>query len=823
MATDPTSLPTVQDLQKTKQYMDDIDDFVRSSNDTLVDTDNRTRRTLEGINNDADSVITAIDKAGDDAIRSYNITPAFDFIDGFTIQTRNQAGKDANGDYWIYDGALPFTVTPGVVPTDANYTKVLVSLITDASIYDDRYKGTFASGLTFSESDDVGRGQDGKYYEYIGSDPLPVSVTAGTDPSSLPSDYQLATGLQTDFDTVDEAVNYKKIDKLLGQRVYIAERGVYFDVVLSSSVTSDGLDVIESLVNTLYSFKEQKLSLQVINLNESVSVDSTFTLNSNLSNSSIVVKGVKTLTTSCIDISRDAERLTLAQANFSIGDLVLIEGTIGHENYTPSRFTDLKFVGEVREVDGLDIVLDSKIDFIATGVTVSKIPKIDVKIDGDLHSSNIALTNVRSVSYKGSCFGSVGSGSGQSFISVSSAKEVNIDVTFDNAEAVLCLVNNNISSGEVNLNSFYSGGESVIGGVGASSKVYRANAIQNMTINGNFLNSKNVDSTIYAARNITCNFKSYCGGANFFDVGDLTSNRLESVQFSECDRAFLNGHMVESNDQCAEMLACTESKISGYYANSKTTTSTEGAVVVKGAGSDVTVDATVKGYGSRGVKFELLDGGVGFKTTPNSDIRSDTIEAIGVRAAAAPYDCRCQIRGSFTGVGSAIIDVRENSDGTTVDATVNMANATAGIAMASSDWNVSVHGINTQVNKQLLSIANGATDFNIVSVSGEHDDIYMQYNGDSRNLFEMTHLNGLNGRAEFGGIVQYFVMKGGEVYSNNVPTNGNFSAGDSYKRESWNTPAGDESLFGGTYRRVEEGRIYNGTEWKVKYNLFEIV
>lgn len=625
-----------------------------------------------------------------------------------------------------------------------------------------------------------------------------------------------------EFDTVAEAVAYTKVDKLVGRRVWIGERGAYFKIVLTSSVTPDTLDVIESTVNPLYSFKEQHLTLQEISINRDVSVDSKFTLNSNLSNSSIVIKGVKTLTTSCDDISRDTERLTLAQANFSIGDLVLVEGVIGHENYTPSRFTDLKFVGEVREIDGLDIVLDSKIDFIATGVTVSKIPKIDVKIDGDLHSSNITLTNVRSLSYKGSCFGSVGSGAGQSFISVSSAKEIDIDVTFDNADAVLCLVNNNISSGEVNLNSFYSGGESVIGGVGASSKVYRANAIQNMTINGSFLNSKNVDSTIYAARNVTCNFNSYGGGANFFDAGDLTSNRLESVQFSECDRTILNGHMVESNDQCAEMLACTESKISGYYANSKSTTSTEGAVVVKGAGADVTVDATVKGYGSRGVKFELFDGGIGFKTTQNSDIRSDTIEAIGVRDAATPYDCRCQIRGSFSGVGSTIIDVRENSDGVTVDATVNMANATAGVAMASSDWNVSVHGINTQVNKQLLSIANSATDFNVVSVSGEHDDVYMQYNGDSRNLFEMTHLNGLKGIAEFGGVPQQFVMRGGEAYSNTIPTVGNFIAGDSYKRLSFNTPAGDETLFGGTYRRVEEGRSFDGSSWVQKFSLYSV-
>ena len=61
-----------------------------------------------------------------------------------------------------------------------------------------------------------------------------------------------------EFNTVAEAVNYTKIDKLLGRRVYISERGAYFNVVLSSSFSggnASGKDEITNSSNTDYGFK----------------------------------------------------------------------------------------------------------------------------------------------------------------------------------------------------------------------------------------------------------------------------------------------------------------------------------------------------------------------------------------------------------------------------------------------------------------------------------------------------------------------------------------------------------------------------------------
>lgn len=57
-----------------------------------------------------------------------------------------------------------------------------------------------------------------------------------------------------EFDTVAEAVAYSKIDKLVGRRVWIGERGAYFKVVLTSTVTPNGARYIQSTSNSSYSF-----------------------------------------------------------------------------------------------------------------------------------------------------------------------------------------------------------------------------------------------------------------------------------------------------------------------------------------------------------------------------------------------------------------------------------------------------------------------------------------------------------------------------------------------------------------------------------------
>lgn len=47
------------------------------------------------------------------------------FADGFTYELPNDVGLDADGNPWIYNGSLPFTVTAGSTPTSPTYTQVV--------------------------------------------------------------------------------------------------------------------------------------------------------------------------------------------------------------------------------------------------------------------------------------------------------------------------------------------------------------------------------------------------------------------------------------------------------------------------------------------------------------------------------------------------------------------------------------------------------------------------------------------------------------------------------------------------------------------------
>lgn len=135
--------------------------------------------------------------------------------------------------------------------------------------------GSFRWGLVYNSDNDVGIYQ-GKAYKYVGGDSYPVTVPANTVDPSLASDYEevvynpasnvgLEEGISVQekfdkfkdkFDTVSEATNYNKISKLLGSRVWLADRKAWFEVVLTATagLAVNGMDLIQSEVNASYSF-----------------------------------------------------------------------------------------------------------------------------------------------------------------------------------------------------------------------------------------------------------------------------------------------------------------------------------------------------------------------------------------------------------------------------------------------------------------------------------------------------------------------------------------------------------------------------------------
>lgn len=59
----------------------------------------------------------------------------------------------------------------------------------DYRIWGGRFVGTFTSGFIYTRNTDVARGQDGKYYRYVGNDSYPVAVSAGTVASDFSELY----------------------------------------------------------------------------------------------------------------------------------------------------------------------------------------------------------------------------------------------------------------------------------------------------------------------------------------------------------------------------------------------------------------------------------------------------------------------------------------------------------------------------------------------------------------------------------------------------------------------------------------------------------
>lgn len=92
-------LLTLADLYQAKRDVTDIDTFTNSSADTFVDSNGRTRLTIDGVVNTAAITLTWLPVAGS-------------FEAGGTITQRNQVlRRDADGAYFSWGGVLPKVVT----------------------------------------------------------------------------------------------------------------------------------------------------------------------------------------------------------------------------------------------------------------------------------------------------------------------------------------------------------------------------------------------------------------------------------------------------------------------------------------------------------------------------------------------------------------------------------------------------------------------------------------------------------------------------------------------------------------------------------------
>jgi hypothetical protein len=156
------------------------------------------------------------------------------------FDVREIACFDSDGDM-IAIGHTALIQKPN--PTDDASFAVAVKIfiaIENASDFDLIYQNLEVT----SHNSLVNRNQEGAHLS---------SSILNQDSTTSQETYDLVKG----FDTVSAAVNYSKIDKILGSRVWIEERGTYFYIVLSSSFSGDGegMDELTSNFDTDYGFK----------------------------------------------------------------------------------------------------------------------------------------------------------------------------------------------------------------------------------------------------------------------------------------------------------------------------------------------------------------------------------------------------------------------------------------------------------------------------------------------------------------------------------------------------------------------------------------
>lgn len=114
--------------QKTVQNLDAIDGWVNGG-DTHVQTmpDGVTARSPA-------KAIADIQAQADALAKNFNFTDAgFDFATGGIIETYNQLVKDASGNSWQWQGALPHVVTTGTVPSSPDYEQRTFNEATNVS------------------------------------------------------------------------------------------------------------------------------------------------------------------------------------------------------------------------------------------------------------------------------------------------------------------------------------------------------------------------------------------------------------------------------------------------------------------------------------------------------------------------------------------------------------------------------------------------------------------------------------------------------------------------------------------------------------------
>lgn len=390
----------------------------------------------------------------------------------------------------------------------------------------------------------------------------------------------------------------------------------------------------------------------------------------------------------------------------NVNDYIEVKGDITHDLYAPYRYNTTKIIAKVIAVDSANqnITLDRNIQFNLSNVTVAVLLKpLRLNVTNlQFNGTQLAVNHCVNGNISTTHTGNRGTGSG---ISVLSSCDIRLRVTANEVKGNFGLLMNDLNNFDVNYISVRVGHSD-----GTGTKSLRGNGLQNGNIVGIFTNSMVCDSTIYGSRNVTCDMKSIGNGKYFRENNIKTSNRVEAVQFSECDSITVYADMDQVDDQGVEFLSCVNSTL--HPKINTLDTSTEGAIVIKGVSRDVTIiNPVIRCYNDYGIKLECLNGLTDVKII-NPDIWNykTGFSGIQVRDSTVVSDVNVRILGGIIKAYSPIT-IAANHNNVSVDNVIVESLGTHGITSLSDFLKVNkLKGIGCNDITIRAVVSSGAND-----------------------------------------------------------------------------------------------------------------
>lgn len=483
------------------------------------------------------------------------------------------------------------------VKDDAQYP-VLTALINEVQDLKEIYQGALDGSIETTNAVELLNARDGKATLKEKIDEIDANITA----------------LDSSIDSINSSLGTKvnKGDLILNVKDYGAVGdGVSDDTAAISTALENGKPIYfpdgTYIVNGFIT-KSNK-NVKIYGKNVIFKGTGGFTFNSDLSAS-----------VAASDIVDGDNKITSSLA-CAVGDYIQISGSISHSLYTPSRYASVKFIAKVIDVSGGVIKIDRQISYNLTSVTACKILNpYSLSVKGiTLYGVYLNIVNCIVADIEITAKGSVSNP-----IAISQSCDFNIDYKgIDLNNTVQGIVLNDCNNFKLNMIGNNIGMQD-----GTGTRAIRGNGLQNGEINA-ILNSSYVgDSMIYGSRSLNFKIVSIGAGRYFRDNAITTTNRVEAVQFSECDNIILDANMDKVDDQALEFLSVYKGIIKAKV--NTLPNSTEGAIVVKGGSQDITIiNPVIRCNNPFGIKIEcsnnVSDNSVSTRTNDVKIINPDIV------------------------------------------------------------------------------------------------------------------------------------------------------------------------------------------------------